>query len=194
METLDAYLERLASSDAVPGGGSAAALTGATAAALIAMVGRFLTPPIQCFVSRADNLRRELNEARRHDEEAYAAVVSAQALPKRDEAESAARRRALDAALDAASRAPLHAAKLALEVLALADRLLDVRMGALASDVGCAAELASAAVAACAYNVRINHRYMRDQAAIRDQTERLVRYEGEALGILVRVRDALAKG
>ena len=37
-------------------------------------------------------------------------------------------------------------------------------MGALASDVGCAAELASAALAACAYNVRVNHRYMHDEA------------------------------
>ena len=108
METLDAYLERLASSDAVPGGGSAAALTGAIAAALVAMVGRILTTPIEGFVSRADHLRSELNEARRRDEDAYAAVVAAQALPKRDAVESAARRRALEGALERAADAPLQ--------------------------------------------------------------------------------------
>ncbi len=130
METLDAYLERLASSEAVPGGGSAAAMTGAIAAALVAMVGRILTTPIEGFVSRADNLRSELNEARRRDEDAYAAVVAAQALPKRDAGEIAVRRRALEAALGRAAEAPLQGAALALEVLKLADRLLDVPMGA----------------------------------------------------------------
>ncbi len=192
METLDAYLERLASSDAVPGGGSASALAGALAAALVAMVGRILTTPIEGFVSRADNLRSELNEARRCDEDAYAAVVAAQALPKRDEAESSARRRALEVALGEAARAPLHAAKLALDVLVLVDRLLDAPMGALASDVGCAAEFAAASLAASAYNVRVNHRYMHDEATIRDQASALVRYEGEASRLLARVRDALA--
>ncbi len=194
METLDAYLERLASSDAVPGGGSAAALTGGIAAALVAMVGRILKTPIEGFVSRADNLRSELNEARRRDEDAYAAVVAAQALPKRDAVESAARRRALEGALERAAAAPLQGAALALEVLKLADRLLDVPTGALASDAGCAAELASAALAACAYNVRVNHRYMHDEATIRDQAAALVRYEVAASRILARVRDALAKG
>ncbi len=184
MESLDEYLERLASSDAVPGGGSAAALTGAIAAALVAMVGRILRTPIEDFVSRADSLRGELDEARRRDEEAYAAVVAAQAMPKRDEAERSARRRALEAALGAAARAPLHSAKLALDVLVLIDRLLDAPMGALVSDVGCAAEFASAALAASGYNVRVNHRYMHDEATIRDQAALLVRYEGAASRIL----------
>ena len=45
VETIGDYLERLASNDPVPGGGSAAALTAAVAAALTAMVGRIQTPP-----------------------------------------------------------------------------------------------------------------------------------------------------
>ncbi len=193
MESLDAYLERLASSDAVPGGGSAAALTGALAAALVAMVGRILAAPIEGLVARADTLRVELSEARRRDEDAYAAVISAQALPKRSEAEVAARRRALDAALVRAAEAPLDAAGLTLETLRLADRLAHAPMGALASDVGCAAELAHAAFAACAYNVRVNHRYMREEATVREQAAKLVHYEGEASQILAHVRRKLAK-
>ncbi|MGB9652289.1 MAG: cyclodeaminase/cyclohydrolase family protein, partial [Candidatus Cybelea sp.] len=63
---------------------------------------------------------------------------------------------------------------------------------ALASDVGSAAELAHAALAACGYNVRVNHRYMREGPIVREQTARLVRYEGEASQILARVRGALS--
>jgi len=67
-------------------------------------------------------------------------------------------------------------------------------MGALVSDVGCAAEFAHAAVISCGYNVRINHRYMRDEAAIREQAATLFRYEGKAARILERAREAVAKG
>lgn len=192
METLDAYLAGLASTDAVPGGGSAAALTAAIAAALVAMVGRIRNTPIEGLVPSADRLRGELHEARRRDEDAYAAVVAAQALPKGNDAEKSARRHALDAALFAAAEAPLHTAALALDVLKLVDRLLDLPMGALVSDAACAAEFAFAALTACGYNVRINHRYMRDDAAVRAQAAKVVLYEGEASRILARARYCVA--
>lgn len=191
MEAIDAYLERLASHDAVPGGGSAAALTAAIAAALAAMVGRIIAPPNEPLVSRADELRAGLHAARRRDEEAYAAVIAAQALPKSDEAERDARRHALDAALKEAAEAPLHTAELAVGVLKLLDRLLEAPLKALASDVASAAEFAAAAVTACGYNVRINHRYMHEDATIREQAARLVHYEGQASRILTRARHAL---
>jgi formiminotetrahydrofolate cyclodeaminase len=191
VETIGDYLERLASNDPVPGGGSAAALTAAVAAALTAMVGRIQTPPNEGIVSRADRLRAELTEARRRDEAAYAAVVAAQALPKRNDVERAGRRDALAATLYEAAEAPLHAATLALGVLELTDRLIETPLRALASDVGSAAELAAAAVAACAYNVRVNHRYMHDEPAIREQTAALDRVEQKASAILAHVRARL---
>jgi formiminotetrahydrofolate cyclodeaminase len=191
VETIGDYLERLASSDPVPGGGSAAALTAAVAAALTAMVGRFQAPSSDEIVARADGLRRDLCEARRRDEAAYAAVVAAQALPRRDDAERATRRDALAASLYEAAEAPLHAATLALSVLELTGRLTETPMRALASDVGSAAELAAAAVAACAYNVRVNHRYMHDEPAIRREAAALDRVEREASQILARVRAKL---
>jgi methenyltetrahydrofolate cyclohydrolase len=193
VETLDVYLARLASTDAVPGGGSAAALTAAIGAALVAMVGRIRATPIEDLVPSADRLRTKLHEARLRDEEAYAAVVAAQALPKGDEAEKSARRDALGAALYNAAQAPLHTASLALDVLMLVDQLLDVSLGALVSDVACAAEFAFAALTACGYNVRINHRYMRNDAAIREQAAKLVLYEGKASRVLAHARDRVAR-
>jgi formiminotetrahydrofolate cyclodeaminase len=191
VEAIDDYLRRLASSDPVPGGGSAAALTAAIAAALVAMVGRILTPPIDGLVEGADRLRAELGAARRRDEAAYACVIAAQALPKQGEAARAARRDALEIALREAAQAPLDAAALSLDVLRLTGRLAEAPRGALASDVASAAEFAHAALAACAYNVRINHRYMHDRSAIREQAALLARLEREASGILASVRGAL---
>lgn len=194
-ERLDDYLERLASSEAVPGGGSAAAVVGAMAASLAGMVGRKLASvrSMEKIVTRADELRAELLAARRSDEEAYGAYVAARKLPKGNDAEIDVRIRALEAALNGAAEAPLRTAGAAVEVLELAEELADGKMGALASDVGCAAEFAHAAVAGCGYNVRINHRYMHDEAAILQQAARLVAYEGRASVMLGRVRDAVAR-
>lgn len=193
VEALEAYLERLASGDPVPGGGSAAALIGAVAASLVAMVGRIAATAPDDLAVRADELRARLLDARTRDEEAYAAVVAAQALPRRDDAERAARRQALDAALKGAAEAPLHTAALALDVLKLIERLLKLSMGALFSDVASAAEFANAAITACGYNVRINHRYMHDKAVILKQAAVFVRIEGRAASIVASARRAAAK-
>ena len=75
----------------------------------------------------------------------------------------------------------------------LTQRSIENDLGALASDVGCAAEFAHAAVAGCAYNVRINHRYMHDESAIAEQAGTLAGYEAEAADILERVRGRAAK-
>jgi formiminotetrahydrofolate cyclodeaminase len=188
VETLDDYLRRLASRDPVPGGGSAAALVAAIAAALVAMVGRIASEPLADVVAEADRLREDLAAARLRDEAAFAAVIAAQALPKDDEAQVEARRRALDAALQGAAEEPLRAAGLALRVLQLAQRLSEAKTKALASDVGCAAEFAHAALAGCAYNVRVNHKYMRDTEMIACQAEMLASYETEGANILELVR------
>ncbi len=200
METLDAYLERLASDAAVPGGGSAAALVGSLGAALIAMVARITlrsskdagtTGGLQAIVTGSDELRRQLTTAREHDEAAFAEVVAAQALPRATDTEKTARRQALESALERAAQAPLDAAALSLRVLELALELLEFSGKALSSDVGCAAEFAHAALLSCAYNVRVNHRYMKDAAAIGRQAQQLGATEAQGWRLLERVRAKL---
>lgn len=197
MDTLDLYLDRLASSAPAPGGGSAAALVGALAAALVAMVARISggNPKYAQYaelaaelVARAEELRVELAQARRRDENAFEEVIAAQALPKRDADEIQARRQALQTALAHAAAEPLRAASLALEVLRLTTRSLEIPNRDLVSDVGCAAEFGNAAILACAYNVRVNHHLMRDRDAVADGEQRLRAIEEEACGLLDRVR------
>jgi formiminotetrahydrofolate cyclodeaminase len=198
VDTIDAYLERLASDAPVPGGGSAAAIVAALGAALVAMVGRLTSgaakfaafaPEAEEIVRRADVLRRGLDEARARDERAFSSVVDAQAMAKSTDIERGARTRALQLALTEAADAPLHCAALAGDVIVLAQGMAAAGNTGLASDVGCAAEFGAAAVAACAYNVRVNHRYMRDEAAIERQTRLLETIERDAAGNATTVRD-----
>jgi glutamate formiminotransferase/formiminotetrahydrofolate cyclodeaminase len=200
VETLDAYLERLASDAAVPGGGSAAALVASFGAALTAMVARIArrnpkssssTEALDAIVERSDALRAELAGARLRDEAAFAAVIAAQTLPKQTETEKKTRRKAVDDALARAAAEPLHAAALSLSVLELVEELLAFPIQALRSDVGSAAEFASAALASCAYNVRINHRFMHDSALVARQEKALAEREVVARGILERIRARL---
>ena len=198
MESLDEYIARLASAAPVPGGGSAATVAAALAAALVAMVARICAAnpkyaehaaTAREIVERSDAIRLQLIEARERDELAFGDVVAAQHLPKATPHEEAARRDVLEAALTAAAQAPLEAAGLALETLQLTQRVLTIPNRNLAGDAGCAGEFAAAALAACAYNVRVNHRYIRDEATITRQSERLDRYERQAHELIANVRE-----
>jgi formiminotetrahydrofolate cyclodeaminase len=197
VESLDHYLNQLASADPTPGGGSAATIVGAIGAALVAMVARIdadnpkyaeHSDAAVRIVEAADRLRTELTGARDRDERAFAHVVDAQGLPRSNDDEKAVRGRVLENALREAAEVPLKACELCIDVLRLAAQAALIPNRTLASDVGCAAEFGAAALAACAYNVRVNHRYMRDTAAIDAQAKALARYESECAGLLAEIR------
>jgi methenyltetrahydrofolate cyclohydrolase len=198
---IDSYLDALASSAPTPGGGSAATLVAALGASLLGMVARITleAPRRQAFhaaarpiVEQADELRTALRKAGDRDETAFAAVGRAQQLPRETETERAARSTALEAALGHAAQEPLAAAALSRDVLALCEAVLALEHRGLASDVGCAGEFAVAALHACAYNVRVNHRYMKDAATIGEQAARLTELEDDANVRIGRIRDGVA--
>ena len=151
---VDAFLERLGSSDPVPGGGSASALVAAMGAALVAMVaeltiGRPEYAEHEATVRKlrfdALDRRAELMSLAQQDADAYDAVVQARRLPKGSEPEREARRDALGKAMIDAARAPLRAAVVASEVLDLAERIAPIGNRRAVSDAGVAALLAAAA-------------------------------------------------
>ena len=182
MSGIDAYLDRLASAGPTPGGGSAATLVGALGAALCAMVARItagndryasVRAEAVAIVAAADVLRERFAAARPLDETAYEQVVAASALPKDTGDEKRARTAALQAALVGAAEAPLAAAGLSAEGIALAERANALGNTHLVSDVECALHFFRAALAACVANVRINHHFIKDAAVVQAQEERL---------------------
>jgi formiminotetrahydrofolate cyclodeaminase len=198
---IDSYLDALASSAPTPGGGSAATLVGALGAALAAMVARITLesprreahhPAARRIVAEADRFREAFRSAGARDEEAFAAVGRAQGLPKGTDEEKAARAERLEAALAHAAEEPLAAAALARDVLALCEAAAGLEHRGLASDVGCAGEFALASLNASAYNVRVNHRFMKDAATIARQAAALAALEADAGASSARVRAAVA--
>lgn len=189
MERLNEYLTNLASQAPAPGGGSAAMVVGAAGCALVAMVARIcasspkyatVLPLAQRLVERADALRDQMLERKARDEAAFDAVMAARGDKE-----------AMQRALFNAAAVPLEGAQAALETLRLAAESLELRNANLMSDVGCAAEFAYAALASCAYNVRINHKFMKDPGAIASQREALEDCERTGAALLAEVRSAL---
>jgi len=167
--TVRALTERLASSDPVPGGGSAAALAGALGAALVAMVaeltiGRPEYAEVEVLVRElAIDARRQadaLLDLAQEDAVAYDAVVRARRLPKDSLAEREVRAAALRGAMVGAADVPLRTAGVAAEVLDLAQRIAPIGNRNAVSDAGVAAQLAAAALRGAILNVRINLPYL----------------------------------
>src|ERR1700736_2046499 len=102
-----------------------------------------------------------------------------------------ARPAALQAALAGAAEAPLAAAGLSAEGIALARRANGLGNTHLASDVECALHFFRAALAAAVANVRINHHFIKDAETVRAQEERLVAIVDAASAPLQRLLPSL---
>lgn len=169
-------MTRLASAEAVPGGGSAAMIVAAAGCALVAMVARICDNP--ALAAGADALRARALEQSRRDESAFERVMQTRGEERQ-------------AALTQAAETPLEGMRIALDALHLSANALALGNANLVSDAGCAAEFAHAALLGCAYNVRINHRFMRDAATVTSQRAALERYEREATGLSAAIRKAV---
>ncbi len=161
----------------------------ASGCALVAMVARICAaaskyeaqhPLAERLTARADELRAGFLERKGRDERAFDAVVAARG--DKD---------AMQRALREAAAVPLEGARAALEVMHLAADGLALGNVHLVSDLGCAAEFAHAALLACAYNVRINHKYMKDEDTIVLQQDELAQLERESAALLAQTRSAL---
>lgn len=164
------FAERLASGAPTPGGGGAAALAGALAAALGGMVCALtagkpkyaaVEADIQRLAARAEALRAELLRGVDADAEAFAPLAAAYAIPK----DAPGRAETLERCLRAAAAAPLRIAECCAEVIVTARELLEKGSALAVSDAACGAAIARGALCAAAANVRVNTRLMRDRDA-----------------------------
>lgn len=183
---LASFVERLASAEPVPGGGSAAAVGAALAAGLVAMVASLSTGR-EAYAAHGPLHERAMAEGRRladtclaladEDAAAYAAYAAALRLPRASDEEKAARTAAIRAAARGACEAPHRTAEACAEIAALAEALAGRSNRNASSDLAVAAMLAVAGVRAAAANVEVNLPAVGDEgwaAARRDAAEALV--------------------
>ena len=178
--TLRAFSDDLASSAAVPGGGSAAAYAGALGAGLAAMVGRIAErkdkgDATTALIAEADDLRTDFLRLVDDDSAAFARVSEAMKLPKATDEEKTARKEQLQSALLAASRVPLEVAKTGRRLLDLCERAVATAPSATVSDIGVGALMGEAALSGAALNVMINLASMTDSAQVKALSEDLDR-------------------
>ncbi|MGH2406909.1 MAG: cyclodeaminase/cyclohydrolase family protein [Candidatus Limnocylindrales bacterium] len=188
--SLDAFTRRLASEEPTPGGGSASAVGGSLAAALLSMVaalskGRSTYEPYVLTLERAgavgEDARTTFLSLADADAAAYDGFTAARKMPKTTPEETEARRIALRRAARAATEVPLQIIRTA--------RLVAVELEALAGrcNLNCASDLlvgsllVEAAARGAAANVQVNLRFIGDPAyeadAIAESTDSLALIE-----------------
>lgn len=165
------FLDRLASSDPTPGGGTAAAIAGALAAGLLAMVSRLSVEKggddaaFRQILAAAEEQRHALLDLAVRDAEAFDAVMRARRLPKGTPEETQRRLAAIQEALAHAAEVPLEVASRAVSLLEVSARLAGTGNRNVISDVGVAVLLAHTSVHGALLNVRINLQAIKDPAS-----------------------------
>jgi formiminotetrahydrofolate cyclodeaminase len=175
-----ALLDRFASNDPTPGGGSASALAGALAASLTQMVGALtvgkkgyeaVEQEARTLGEDARRLGAKLARAVTEDAQSFEQVMVAMGLPKATDAEKATRQTAMQTALKGATLAPIAVANASLEVGGLALRLLSIGNRNASSDAAVAVLLACTGAEGALLNAAINLQSIKDEAWVEEQQE-----------------------
>jgi formiminotetrahydrofolate cyclodeaminase len=200
--TIADFVERLASSAPVPGGGSASAITGALGAALVRMVvalsvdkpkyaayDRTLRQADEIAARSLDRLLALADE----DAAAYASLSAAYKMSKATPEDEAARRFAIHAAARQAALAPLQVLHECFDVLVEAEAIAGRSNLNARSDAATAASLAEAGARGAAANVLINLSSTGDDAFAEETTADVVDLLEQADDVATRARFAVAR-
>lgn len=177
------FLKVLDPDDHQCGGGSASALAGAMAAALVAMVCQLSPEPplpaqvgFDALAAQARALSDRLMHGARADTLAFQKVSQAYRLPKDNEQARQARLHAIQAAWVEAARAPLDNAASCLALVQMGGMLEGKINPKVGSDLSCALLLARSGLLGCLENVAINLPAIKDPATaaeLADESEHL---------------------
>jgi formiminotetrahydrofolate cyclodeaminase len=173
------FLDTLSAEGPAPGGGTAAAITVAMAAGIVAMVARASKehwPEAGGTAGQAEALRARVAPLAQADAEAYGAALSA--LRRPDRLEERYRDQQLHQALDRAAQVPLEIAEAGTDVAILAAILAEQGNPEVRADASAAAVLAEGATRVAAKLVAVNlaaaggdERVSRAEQLVRDAVE-----------------------
>jgi len=167
------FLDELANSSPTPGGGSAAAYSGAMGAGLVAMVAQLsigkkkyanVENEMKAILTEVEVLRAKLTQAVDDDAASFEAIMQSFKLSKETDAEKNVRSKAIQGATLHAARVPLQTANDALRVMELALKVTRVGNSNAITDGASGAAMGRAALTSAVYNVRINVTSLKDTA------------------------------
>lgn len=171
-KSIEVFLDELASKQATPGGGSAAAVMGAQSAALTSMVCNLtigkpkyaaVEEDMQSLLKQSESLREELTDMIKADVDVFDKLMACYGLPKDSEDEKIARSAQIQAALKEATLVPLTCAKACAETIKLSRIAAEKGNLAVISDAGVAAMAGYSALKSAALNVYINAGSIKDK-------------------------------
>lgn len=175
-QSVETFLDTLASAAPTPGGGSVAALNGAMAAGLLCMVCTITAKKLkdaheastlEDICQQAEALRQELQHLATEDIRIFERLSAAYKLPRTTEADAASRLVAIQQLTIEATDVPLRTARAAAHLLPLCATLVNRSSRMLVSDVGIAALLTRAATHSALLNVDINLAILEDKNYVR---------------------------
>ena len=169
------FLNELASRSPTPGGGSAAALSGALGAALSSMVCNLtlgkenyesVQSEIRDVLNKSELLRKHLIELIDMDTEAFNEVMKAMKLPKDTDEQKEKRKQALQKGYKNAASVPLETARICEKVLDIAWSVTQKGNKNSITDAAVSALMAQAGMESAVLNVKINLKSIKDTTFI----------------------------
>ncbi len=171
--SIDGFSRELAAKVPAPGGGGAAALSGALGAALCSMAGVFtvgkkryadVEDDVRRLVERSDALRERLIALVEADARAFEPLASAYRIPREDPSRTAC----VEQAMRGACAVPIKTMVACAEALDLLEEMGDKGSRLMQSDVGCGAALAAGALRAAYLTVLVNTSALADDPVARE--------------------------
>lgn len=184
--TIKEFIYETASDSPAPGGGSIAALSAASAAALIEMVANLtigkkgyeeVEEEIKELKGVAAEYKEKFINYIDEDSDSFNKIMDAFKMPKNTEEEKKARTKVIQEGFKGAATVPLNVAKDAFELLALAEKVIEKGNQNAVTDGAVAAMSARTAVHSALYNVKINLGSIKDEEFVNTTKKKIEELE-----------------
>ncbi len=181
-QSIQDFLDQLASKKPTPGGGSVAAIMGANAAGLIGMVCNLtigksqyeeVEDEMRALLQKSEALRSQFVDLINKDIEAFEQVMAAYRLPKASRGEQKIRSETIQEALKKATNVPSSCIRYCAEIIQLSRAAAEKANKNVITDVGVAAEAARAALKSSTLNVYVNIAGIKDQSFVNETVTEL---------------------